>query len=82
MTERLTYQVEYMSRPDERDHVVPCPTYRQACALARRMSDEHDGTAYVVAMDDVETEGGPCFQAVGHVSYVFGVRNELEGRVV
>lgn len=78
----LTYQVEYMSRPDEIDHVIPYGgDYRGACSFARRMSDKHDGSAYVVALREVEDEGGKRTMAVGHIVYVFGMRNEVEGEL-
>lgn len=70
------WQVEYMSRPDETDHVVACADFRQACLLARRMSDKHDGFAVVVALDD-RPEGGNT--ASGHIEFNFGIPGERVG---
>ena len=77
---RITYQVEYMSRPDEVDHVRDFGAdYRGACNFARRMSDKHDGSAYVVAMQEIAREGERRTEAVGHIIYVFGVRSDVDG---
>lgn len=86
MTDRsataTTYQVEYTSRPDEREHIVPVPSLRKACDIARQMSDRHDGIAIVVAMDTLpDMDGDSVLQSVGHVEYVFGIRQPPVGRL-
>lgn len=65
------YQVEYMSRPDEREYIVPFPSLDGAKAFAREMSEKHDGSATVVALAKRE-DGG--MNAVGHIEYVFGTK--------
>lgn len=77
----MQYQVEYMSRPDEQDHVVFWGSnYRKACEFAKRMSDEHDGSACVFALDEVAGRNGEkVTQVVGHISYTFGIRDEATG---
>lgn len=45
------FQVEYMTRPDEREHIEQFDDLRTACRLAREMSDKHDGDAVVCALD-------------------------------
>lgn len=79
---KITYQVEYMSRPDDRDHVVPFgEEFRKARSFARKMSNLHDGSAYVVAVSETERDGQTVTEAVGHVIYVFGVRDGSEGTI-
>lgn len=77
----LTYQVEYMSRPDERDHAISFESYSAACNLARRMSDKHDGSAYVIAYEETGHGALARIEAVGAVTYVFGNRDSVDGRV-
>lgn len=67
-----TYQVEYFDRETETDRLVPYDTRRAAAhKFAKQMSERHDGSAYVVSMIDDE--------AVGNVSYVFGLQSDKEG---
>ncbi len=74
----FTYQVEYMTRPDETDIIKDMGTnLKGACDLARRMSDKHDGSAYVVALRYNHEKRG--VEAVGHIVYWSGVRSEVEG---
>lgn len=72
------WQVEYMSRPAEHNHVQPCQDFREACLLARQMSEKHDGTAFVVALDDMpDNEEGKV--ATGHIAFTFGILGERVG---
>jgi hypothetical protein len=70
------WQVEYMSRPVERHHVQPVRDFREACLLARKMSDKFDGSATVTALDD-RPEGGKA--ATGHIEFSFGIPTEKVG---
>jgi len=77
MTKRFNYQVEFYDREQEKDRVVWFEgAYQKACSCARRMSDKHDGSAFVVAMDRDDADN-----QVGHVVYVFGKRDEVSGLV-
>lgn len=74
----MEYQVEYMSRPDETDHVEEYGSNLTAAkTFAKRMSDKHDGSAYVVALRFNPTKHGT--EAVGHIVYCFGIQSESEG---
>lgn len=67
-----TYQVEYFDRTTETDVLIPYDNRKSAAhAFARRMSDKHDGSAYVVSIDGED--------AVGHVVYTFGSVSSREG---
>lgn len=72
------WQVEYMSRPDEQEHIRQFDDFRVACALAKEMSDKHDGTAVVVALDDMPP-GDPGQRATGHIEFNFGIIGEKVG---
>jgi len=75
MTKRLNYQVEFYDREQEKDRLVWFEGhYLKACACARRMSDKHDGSATVVAMDRDD-----CDNPVGEIVYVFGKRDTASG---
>lgn len=77
----VSYQVEYMSRTDEIDHVVPYgDKFAAACAFAKRMSDKHDGTAYVVAIKELTDSFGTTKTVTeGHVAYTFGIKSDADG---
>jgi hypothetical protein len=72
------WQVEYMSRPDEREHIVQFTDFRIARTLARHMSDKHDGIAAVIALDDMP-DGQPGSMATGHIEFLFGEVDEQVG---
>lgn len=72
------WQVEYMTRPDEREHIEQFDCFRMACNLARVMSDKHDGSAVVMALDDMPN-GEPGKQVTGHIDFSFGVVSERVG---
>lgn len=72
------WQVEYMSRPDEREHIKQFDDFRIACTLAKEMSDKHDGYAVVMALDDMpDSEAGQ--QVTGHIEFGFGMVREQTG---
>lgn len=71
------FQVEYMTRPDEREHIEQFDDLREACWLARSMSDKHDGDAVVCALDP--RPNGDGTDATGHIEFVFGMVNEQVG---
>ncbi len=73
-----TWQVEYMSRSDEREHIETLDCFRRACTLAREMSDTHDGSSVVIAIDDMP-DGDPGKQATGHIEFNFGIVGEKVG---
>lgn len=65
-----------MSRPDEREHIEITRDFREACALAREMSDRYDGSSVVCALDE-RPDGGK--QATGHIEFTFGLVAEKVG---
>jgi hypothetical protein len=71
------WQVEWMSRPDEREHVVTASDFREACILAKTMSNKHEGTAVVIALDDRPDGDGK--HATGHMEFNFGILGERVG---
>ena len=73
----MKYQVEYMSRPDELEHIVPYDSFVAASAFAKEMSDKHDGCSVVVAL----RKRGGRYQACGHVEFVFGMEQVRVGRI-
>lgn len=73
------FQVEYMTRPDEREHIEQFDCFRKACRLAREMSDRHDGDAVVVALDPMPDPRDTGLQAMGHIDFVFGMPREKVG---
>jgi len=78
MAEHRVWQVEWMSRPDEMEHIKHLDCLRKACALAREMSDKHDGTAVVMALDPMP-EGQSGQMVTGHMEFVFGILSERAG---
>ncbi len=72
------WQVEYMSRPDEREHIEQFDDFRVACTLARTMSDKHEGSAVVMALDDMPHED-PGKHVTGHIDFNFGIVGEKTG---
>lgn len=72
------WQVEYMSRPDEREHIEQFDDFRVACNLARQMSDKHDSDAVVIAIDHMP-DGQPGKVATGHIDFAFGIVGEKVG---
>ncbi len=70
--------MDYMSRPDEIERVEECPDFRSACTLARRMSDQHNGTAAVIAIDYRSERSDDCSVA-GHVEFFCGMVSEKVG---
>jgi hypothetical protein len=73
------FQVEYMTRPDEREHIEQFDDFRKACRLAREMSDKHDGDAVVCALDPMSDPRDPGLQATGHIEFVFGMPRDQVG---
>lgn len=73
-----TFQVEYMTRPDEVDHIESFDDFRQACKRAKEMSDKHDGSSVVVALDPMPN-GEKGLMSSGHIEFVFGVARERVG---
>lgn len=72
------WQVEYTSRPDEREHIDQFDDFRVACNLARKMSDKHDGSSVVMALDDMP-HPDPGKQVTGHIEFNFGIVGEKAG---
>jgi hypothetical protein len=66
------WQVEYMSRPDEREHIEQFDDFRVACNLARDMSDKHAGATVVVALDDLP-DGEREQHVTGRIEFIFGI---------
>lgn len=73
--EMRIWQVEYMSRPDEREHIEQFDDFRVACNRAREMSDKHDGSSVVIAIDDMPNNQ-PGQMATGHIDFTFGIVGE------
>lgn len=73
-----TYQVEYMTRPDEVEHIKSFGTDLEAAKkFARQMSDKHDGSSALVAIDRRKSDD--AIMTVGHIDYMFGIQDETTG---
>jgi len=70
------FQVEYMSRPDERGHVEVLSDYRSAFLRAKDMSDKHDGHA---VMTIVDLDDRDVANIVGEIEFMFGIEQERTG---
>ena len=74
---RRIWQIEYMTRPDEREHIEQFDDFREAHRKAREMSDKHDCDSVVMALDPMPDGYGQV--VTGHMEYRFGMRGEREG---
>lgn len=73
------FQVEYMIRPDETEHIEQFDDLRKACKLAREMSDKHDTGAVVVVLDDPPSNSDLDHLVIGHIEFMFGMVKERVG---